>query len=82
MLKRIVNIFINRIEFDTYSDNDDYIVIFSVPKKWAINWIVENFQMTLSKFNNFYTWDNTEQMYYDAINEKQVIHKRLEANSL
>jgi len=57
-----------KIKLETYSNRT-----FTVEKRWAKKWLKENTDYTLKEFLAEYTWDDTEQLYYDAIGDKKVI---------
>lgn len=69
----------NTIQFDTFPDmftdyenlieNENYdneLIVFEVPRDWAINWIKTELGMSLEEFLNEYTWDDTLAMRYKA----------------
>lgn len=51
------------IENDNY---DNELIVFEVPRDWAINWIKTELGMSLEEFLNEYTWDDTLAMRYKA----------------
>jgi hypothetical protein len=76
----------NTVTYETYPDmftdyeelieNENYdneIREFTVPEAWATEWMLRECKMTPEEFNDWYTWDVTDQMYLDAINEKVLV---------
>lgn len=79
------------ITFETYSDmfkdyengveNENYdheVRLFDVPKVWAVDWIEQTYDMDLDTFMSEYTYDETIQMYEDAIAEGVLIKANIE----
>lgn len=76
------------ITYDTYADmftdydglieneNYDYECrIIEVPIAWASTWVHRNREMTLNEFWDEYTYDDTIQMYEDAIKDGVLIRE-------
>lgn len=62
--------------YDEMLENANYdneLREFTVPTQWATAWIRRECKMTPAEFNEWYTWDVTDQMYADAVREKVLI---------
>lgn len=64
------------LDYDEMLENSNYdneLREFTVPTQWATAWIRRECKMTPAEFNEWYTWDVTDQMYADAVREKVLI---------
>lgn len=67
-------------DYDNDVENENYdneIRVFAVPRDWALKWILD-FGMTLEDWLDDYTWDDTFQMYSDAVSEEVLIRETIE----
>lgn len=56
--------------YKTFQENENYdreLRSFTVPKKWASEWIFKTYKMWFDEFLNEYTWDDTYDMYESAL---------------
>lgn len=63
-------------DYDHHIENDDYdnqYRWFTVPRKWAEEFVQEVFHMSLAEFEDTYTWDDTDWMYNQALLEFEVV---------
>lgn len=58
-------------------DYDDQLTVFEVPLEWAEQWVVSNGFESMRDFFDNYTWDDTYQMYGEALAQKTVISERI-----
>lgn len=67
-------------DYDNNVENENYdneIRVFAVPKEWALKWI-SDFGMTYEEWCDECTWDDTFQMYSDAVDEEVLIRETIE----
>lgn len=69
------------IDYEDYIENENYdneIRVFSVPKALAVDWIFIHYRMGYEDFLNEYTWDDTFNMFGDAIKDKVLVNCDIE----
>ncbi len=67
-------------DYETYTENPDYddqLTVFEVPLEWAEQWVVSNGFKSMRDFFDNYIWDDTYQMYGEALAQKTVISERI-----
>lgn len=52
---------------DSTEINETMITIFTVVAEWAVRWVNNNRHMTIEDFIACYDYNDTDQMYYDAV---------------
>jgi hypothetical protein len=63
------------LELTTYDNNPEKEwKFFKVPYQWAEKVIKNDFGMTTEEFLNEYTWDDSELIYFQAIDENVLLN--------
>ena len=68
------------LDYDKCIENPNYdneCRIFTVPKAWAENWIHKNFNESIDVFDNEFTYDDSYQMYEQALHDGVLIEEHI-----